>query len=360
MAKLTVFFENNKISADEFNQLKFDAANNTLAAGITQKAASDKIRTAMFTVLGIAPTNNLKEIRRAYKHNKLDLFEMIEDVVEDKLVSGWKDSEWFEQFVEMKSLALGDANEFWSKKEVYLTVAKVSGNHHDITVQRLGEGESFQVKTSTYAAAVGTDIELFLTGRRDWNELIDAIYKAFDKKIKDTMYTEVINVGAKLPANSQFHKTLELNETTKDVFDTLLEDVSMANDNVGVVIMGTRSALNKVAKLTDIDWVTESMKDEKHMTGRIGYYEGHILMEIPQRFEAGNTANRLVDPNKLLIMPNDMDKFVKFVDVGDAEINEITDKGETTGDAMIFEYKRTMGIATQVGKYFGVWNIATA
>lgn len=357
MSKLTLFFENNGVTETEFRQLKFDAANNALAIGVTQKAASDKIRLAMFAALEIEPTQNRKLLKRAMKKHRQDVFEIIEDVVEDKLVSGWKDSEWFQQFVEMKSLSLGDANEFYSKKPVYLTVSKVSGNHHDITVQRLGEGDIFSVKTNTYKAAVGTDIELFLMGRRDWNELINAVYSAFDTLIKNTMYAEVINVGSKLPANSQFNKSMELSATTKDTFDELLSDVSTANDDASVVIMGTRTAISKLEKLTDIEWVSENMKDEKNKSGRIGWYEGHALIEIPQRFAPGDTTTKLVDPNKLLVMPNDMDKFVKFVDVGDGEVNEITEAGETRGDAMIFEYQRTMGISTLVGKYFGVWNI---
>ena len=357
MSKLSLFFENNGVTEEEFRQLKFDAAHNALATGVTQKAASDKIRLAMFTTLEIEPTQNIKTLRKAMRRHKLDIYEIIEDVVEDKLVSGWKESEWFDQFVEMKSLALGDANEFYSKKPVYLTVSKVSGNHHDITVQRLGEGEIFSVKTNTYKAAVGTDIELFLMGRRDWNELIDAIYSAFDTLIKNTMYAEVINVGSKLPANSQFNKSMEISAATKDTFDELLSDVSTANDDASVVVMGTRTAISKLEKLTDIDWVSDEMKNEKNKSGRIGYYEGHTLIEIPQRFAPGDTTTKLVDPNKLLIMPNDMDKFVKFVDVGDGEVTETTEPGATRGDAMIFEYQRTMGISTLVGKYFGVWNI---
>lgn len=359
---LKLFFDRNDITEDEFKRLKFDAAYNTLADG-DQKSASAKIREAIFCVMGIDPSKfedgnvPMKTIRRAYKKNKIEVFEVIEDVVEDKLTSGWKDSEWFQRFVDMRNLALGDKNQFWADKKVYLTVNRMSGNHHDVSIQRLGEGESYSVNVTTYVASVGTDIELFLAGRRDWNELIDAVYYAFDKKVKDSVYAEVINVGAKLPSNSQFHKTSPLNSTTKETFDTLIDDVSTANDSSPVIIMGTRTAISKVANLTDIDWVSSEMKNEKNRTGRIGYYEGHTLMEIPQRFAPGDTTTKLVDPNKVLIIPETMDKFVKFVDVGDGEILEVTERGDRVDDTMIFEYQRTMGVSAIIGQYFGVWDI---
>lgn len=357
---LTMFFEKNDITANEFKQLKFDAANNNLTEG-TQKDASQKIREAIYSVMEIPEEEyadgkipSKKTIKRAYKRHQLDVFEVIEDVVEDKLVSGWQASPFFEQFVEMKNIALGDKNEFWADATTYLTVNKMSGNHHDVSVQKFKEGEAKSIPVSTYVAAIGTDIELFLTGRRDWNVMIDAIYAAFDAKVKNTIYAEVSGVGAYLPSNSQFHKTLALSGTTKATFDTLLEDVSAANDNAQVVIMGTKSAIAKVEALTSVDWISDDMKNEMNKTGKVGYYEGNVLMEIPQRFAPGDTTTKLVDNMQLLVLPVSMDKFVKFVDVGDPEILEITEKGARVDDTMKFEYQRTMGVATMVGKYFGV------
>ena len=356
---IAMFFEKNDITPAEFKQLKIDAANDTLAEG-TQKDASAKIREAMYAVMEIPEAEyadgkipSKKIIKRAYKRHQLDVFEVIEDIVEDKLVTGWQESPFFTQFVEMKNLALGDKNEFWSDKTTYLTVNKMSGNHHDVSVQKFKEGEATSIPVSTYVAAIGTDIELFLTGRRDWNAMIDAIYAAFDAKVKNTIYAEVSGIGAYLPASSQFHKTLALSASTKATFDTLIEDVSAANDNTQVVIMGTRSAISKVANLTDITWVSDDMKNEKNQTGKIGYYEGNILMEIPQRFAPGDTATKLIDNMQLLVIPATMDKFVKFVDVGDPEILEITEKGNRIDDTMKFEYQRTMGVGVQVGRYFG-------
>lgn len=357
---LHVVFDTLNYEYEDMKALMIDTARGTQS--VDKKEAEGKIREMLFTVLELDTESVKREklVKRAIKNKKNDVFEIIEDVVEDMLVQGWQENEFFEQFVETKNLADGDANEFWTEDDVILSVAQVSGDHHDIILQRLGEGESYSVKTSTYAAAVGTDIRLFLTGRKDWSVLINAIYRAFDKQIKDTMYYEAMHVGAKLPVGEMFNKATPLNASTKEIVDQLIEDVSSANGGCEVVIMGVSTAVKKLSNLTLIDWVSEKMKDEKNETGRVGYYEGTSLIEIPQRFrKKGSTLERMVATDTLLVLPKVENKFIKFVNVGDPEIVEVTEQGARADDTMKFDYQQSFGIGTQVGKYFGCIKITS-
>lgn len=195
-------------------------------------------------------------------------------------------------------------------------------------------------------------------GRRDWATLTDKIAEAFVIQIQNEIYAEVMNAGEKLPVKSQFNKTMAIEKANKDTFDTLIEDVSMANGNAEVYIMGTRTALKKLTAFADIDWISEDQKKEVASMGRLGSYEGTTLIEIPQRFANNDVTKKLVDSKKLLIMAKTEDKFVKFVDVGDTEILETTEKGARMDDTMKYEVQREMGIYTQISRYFGVWNIA--
>lgn len=343
---------------EDMKQLMVDTALGVQS--VSKKEAEEAIRNMMFAVLELEPANldNQKLFKRAMKNNKNRLFEVIEDVVEEMLVHGWSNDPFFMNYVDTKNLADGDKNEFWTEEEITLAVANVSGDHHEILVQRLGEGTSYSVRTSTYGAAVGTDIRLFLAGRRDWTALVNAIYKAFDKKIKDTVYTEVMNVGAKLPVASMFNKAIPMDADHKEEVDLLISDVAAANDNCEVIIMGAAVALKKLGKLTDIEWVSDNMKDALHENGRLGLYEGTALVEIPQRLaKKGGTLERMIDTNKLFVFPISMDKFVKMVNAGDAEILEITEKGARMDDSMKFEYQQSFGIGTQIGKYFGAIEI---
>lgn len=273
---LKQYFNVENATEDNIKTLLKDSAYNQFQAGVSKKEANEVIRGAMLNLfeLNENDVNNKKLFRRAMKRHMDDFYEVIEDVVDDMLVQGWSEDPFFMQFVDQKNLADGDRNDFYAEEDVILSCAKVSGSNHDIMLQRLSEGQSYQVATSTYATAVGTDIRLFLTGRKDWSELVNAVYKAFDKKVKDTVYAEVMNVGEKLPVSSMFNKAMAISKETKSQLDQLLEDVSAANDNADVVIMGTSSALRQLDNLVDVDWVSEKAKTDKYETGRLGYYEG--------------------------------------------------------------------------------------
>lgn len=344
---------------EDMKDLMVDTARGTIQ-NFSKKEAEEEIRKMMFSVLELDPANinNKKLFKRAMKKNKNRLFEVIEDVVEDMLVQGWGNDPFFMQFVETRNLADGDSYEFWTEDEVNLVVSKLSGDHHNVMIQRLGEGSAFQVKANVYGAAVGTDIRLFLAGRRDWTALINAIYTAIDRKIKDSIYEDVMTAGEKLPENSTFNLAIPLDATNKEKLDQLISDVSAANDNSEVIIMGTDTALKKLGKLTDVDWISSGMKESMYETGKLGYYEGTALVPIPQRLmRKGGTIERMVATDRLLILPAGIDKFVKMVNVGDAEIIEITEQGDRMDDSMKFEYQASIGIGVLIGKYFGAVKI---
>lgn len=225
-------------------------------------------------------------------------------------------------------------------------------------MQNLNEGESYRIHTSHYGARIGKDIDLVLLGRVDFTELTDKIAEAFVYFVQNTCYLEVYHAAEKLPNNSQFVKTGVLAAATKESFDTLLEDVGIANGNVEVVIMGTKTALKKLNGLSDVDWRSDSQKEAVANSGRLGSYEGTTMIEIPQRFALNDVTTKLIDNNMLLIFPVVDDKFVKFVDKGETEILEKgSEKGDYADDFQTYEVQREMGIATQIGQYFGRWTL---
>ena len=79
-------------------------------------------------------------------------------------------------------------------------------------------------------------------------------------------------------------------------------------------------------------------------------------MELPQRFATNDITKKLLDTKALYFMPQVEDKFIKFVDVGETEIYEVNEKGARMDDTMKYEVQRSMGVATQLGRYFGYWN----
>lgn len=171
------------------------------------------------------------------------------------------------------------------------------------------------------------------------------------------MYTEVMNATTSIPNPAQFTGTGALSAATKNAFDDIIENVSMANDGASVVIMGTKSALKQLTNFYSgaVQWIADSQKEEMAATGRLGHYEGVQLLEIPQRFALNDVTKKLVDNKKLLIMAQVDNKFVKYVNVGDTEIFEINEKAELQDDFQTYEVQYSAGISTLISQYFGAW-----
>lgn len=195
-----------------------------------------------------------------------------------------------------------------------------------------------------------------MAGVVDWSTFVQKIYEAFDRKINDMIYSAVMSAGSQVTPTTQFNKTGALSATTKDTLIELVEDVQAAN-SCEAVIMGTKTALSKLNSIVDTQWISNEMKEERHTTGRLGIWEGIRLVEIPQVFAPNDTSKKLVDNTKLLVMPVADNRFIKMYDEGDAQIKEVTDPNTNMDMTMEYEYQRKMGVATVIGRKFGMWTI---
>ena len=331
----------------------FDQENNR---AVSDREADDVIREYLFTQMSLNEKSSDKEIRRALSSEAgKQFFAIIEEIIDEIIITGWKDNEFFNSFVEVRNMSDGDANEFWTEKDIILNVAKVAGDHHDLLIQKLGAGSTFSVPTSVYGIKVGSDIRMFLTGRFNWNEFVQAVARAFVNAVQEELYAEFMDASNKLPVPAPFTGNGTLNTTSKDAFDEIISNVETVN-GTKAVILGTKTALKKLNALTKIEWIADSQKESVARTGILGDYEGTTLIEIPQRFAFNKVGEKLVDDKKLLIFPVVDYRPIKMVDYGIKEF-EITQVGEYQNDLQTFEAQRKMGISTIITRYFGVWNL---
>lgn len=361
---LTVF-ANHKTSYEQISQLMkdvalgreiFDEASNRV---ISKAEANDKIYNFSLEVLGITKDTPKKEMRRAFRDHGREWFDIIEDTIDEYIAVGFDGNEWFNDIVESKNIAYGDRQDFKAEKDVILAVAKMGESHHDHILQRIGRNAPISIPTARYGIKIGEDINKYITGQTSWAEMVEAIAKAFIKKIQALVYSEVTNLSSQLP--SAVVGTGALSSTTKTAFDDIIEAVSAANDGSDVIIMGTKTALKKITSLADVNWGSRGQRDSVAQTGTIGIYEGTRLVEIPQRFEDKALTTKLMSDKKLVFLAvGSGDKPIKFVDEGDTEITEVTDKGESDGrwdDLMSYEVQRRFGVGTVIGRILGEWTL---
>lgn len=328
---------------------------------ISKKEANEAVRKILLEVCELSEDDvkSNKRRKRMLSLHQAEVFELIESDIDFKIETGFNDSEWFNTYVDYRNLALGDDEEFYVDDGMnkYFIVANISGDHHDLTMQHLAPNTPIRIHTNKYGIKVGKDIDLILLGRIDFTALTDKIAASFVNYIQSLTYTELYSAASKLP--SQFKGTGTLGASTKAAFDTLIEDVEIAN-GTEVVIMGTKVALKKLNALTDVDWRSNSQKEAVASTGILGNYEGTDLVEIPQRFALNDTTQKLIDNDMILIFPVDQDtrKFIKVVDRGETEITEAgQEKGDLMDDFRTYEVKRELGVSTIFSNNFGYWDM---
>ena len=354
-------FDEMKTSYDEVKNLMFDLYKNELEDGITKREAEDKLREVSLKIFGLTKDSSRRERERAYRDYGRQFFDVIEEVTDWTVTTGLKENEWFNALVNYANLKEGDKNLFVNEhEEVILSVARMGKRHHDTMLQRLPENTTYSVETDLYGAAVGADIDRYLIGQEDWTKLVDAITKAFTVMIQELIFAEILEAPKKIPVQSGFVETGALSTATRKKFNKVLQNVSVANDNADVVIMGTMVALQELEGLIDINWLANSQKEDKAKMGRLGNYGRYTLIEIPQRFARNDVTKDMYKDDVLWVFASGDNKMVDMVDVGETLIEEITDRGTANSniaDLMKYEVQREFGVATRLGRYFGQWTI---
>ena len=142
-------FNNDNENLVNFSQLLVDAARGEVQE-YSAKDANKKIVEKFRAALGIDEHDKPQAIKRAIRANRELVFTLIEETIEEVLITGWMENPFFQQFVETKNLALDDENDFYVEDDSILSVSKVSGNHHNMIRQRLGAGRHFSVAGEWY------------------------------------------------------------------------------------------------------------------------------------------------------------------------------------------------------------------
>ena len=341
-------FNNDESDFVAFQQLLKDASHGEVE-GYSKKEVNDKIVSIFRKAIGCDEHSTAKEIRRAIRRNQSVVFDLLEEIIEDMLVSGWQNDPFMMKYVDMRNLALGDKNEFYTEDDSMLSVMRISGNHHDIIRQRLGAGTKKSVETYWIGLKVYAEFERLTTGVEDWATFVNKIYEAYDNYVKQAVYDAMAAYSAEIDASYKKTGTM-----TAESLRELCEFVEMAT-GMNVVIMGTRTALRKVTALQNAQFISDEMKNEHYKTGLLGMWEGYELVEIQQGFKRNDTTQYLVANDMLWIMPVSAQKFIKFVNEGETQVYQVTDPGEHMDFTYDYEMQKKIGIALMFNVSFGMY-----
>jgi len=341
-----------------FSKICIDTYNDKLM-GQTQAQGNEVIRTKILQLMNITNENPSElQIRKAFKKTAVReaVFEIIEETLENTLITGWGSDPWFSKYVESKSFNLGQKNEFYIPADnLILAVSKISGDHHQIERQRLNRGTTRSLQMFTYAAKCYMELTRFLMGVEDWNALIDAISRAFTVKLQKEIHDQVMSAVTTLPIPAKYNRKGLATEANKKNFKQLIADVKRATGAPSVVIMGTDVALGELTGFGNVNWASAEAKSDVYNLGRLGRFEGNEIAVLENPFEYNDEAHYLEDDKKVLIMPSNIDKFVKhYVEGTNVEL-EHSERGQNGDDTKDYEFQTIMGVETITRRRFGVW-----
>ena len=106
-------------------KLIYDSAKNRVPMEYSEYSVEDReqaIREKLFEVLEISQYEK-KSFRKAMRKHRVEVFEIIEEIIDNVLANGdYQKNAFYNQFVEVRNLALGDENLFYIEGEKKLAV----------------------------------------------------------------------------------------------------------------------------------------------------------------------------------------------------------------------------------------------
>lgn len=291
-----------------------------------------------------------KTMYQAVRRNKVELYEVVEELVNVVVVENILNSPYVDAFVEVKYRGLGDKTEFYSEGGL-LSVASFAGNHWDTDRQALDIGESITLPKEWIYIHIYEDLERFLLGITTFDKMMDKVYKSVNKYITDRIYAQFQNVANAVPSEFSFTGNNE------DALGNAVDVIQAAGGYQTITIAGTKGALRKLANSVPDKMFASSQKEAKAQTGSIGEWEGNQLMIIPQTLKSG-TFELALDNSTLFILGGDT-KPIKLEFFGDTRTKSDTTGQENNDQTIDAQIQTKFGIGMVLPAAFGVFKFAT-
>lgn len=267
--------------------------------------AQEALRQALIEANGGKTTLDYKAVR-AGKCN--EVFDLIEEILNATIEEGLIGDEFWNAMVDYRNVAQGDKNLFIVKDVNLFVVSEIAEGTQGIRRQRLAGEEPVSLPTSVKAVRIYEELNRVLSGRVDFNELIDMVAESFRQQLMNDIYSAWSNVTADQLGGIVYFPTAGSYDED-DLLD-IVEHVEAAAGGKRATIVGTKKALRNLKESIQSD----SAKEELHANGFYGYFYGTPCVAVPQRHKVG-TTDFIMDDNVLTIIAGD-DKPIKVVREG--------------------------------------------
>ena len=312
---------------------------NTKYSSGDAKQDKEVLRQELIDINGGKSTVSYKDIR----DNK-ELFQVIEVILENTILSGFRNNPFFERFVDARNTKLGDQNSFYIPDNSLFIVSDTAEGIRGIRRQRINKGTSTTVATTLKQIQAYEEINRLLSGRMDIVEFLDKMDKSFTHRRGVDIYNAFMGgltaLNAAFTANGAFVEGTLLN---------ICENVEAATGNEPMIV-GTRTALRSITTAV----LSDKMRESHNELGYYGTFNGINTVRIPQIHTPG-TFTQMISNRDLFVVTSNT-KPVKYVTEGEVivEPGKVTDNADMTMDFFAGE---RYGVALIIDQVWGHYRL---
>ena len=305
------------------------------------KEAEDVLRQALIDANGGSTTFDFK----AYRRNKVEIFEILEELIPRIVNEGLTGNEFFMNHVDYRNVALGDRPEFFVENDADFVVSTIADGIATPRRQRITGGTRVPLDIQIHAIRIYEEFTRFMAGVIDWNKLCDKVAQAFQKEIWNDIYTAFTGVVSGSGIYDNASQTTGVAD--EDEVIEMINHIEAATGQTARVL-GTQAALKKLAAATTVNFISASAKEDMYNNGYFGKFYGTDCYKLPTIHDVGGTAFLPSDYDDFIyVVASSDDKFIKFVTEGDVLVD---DRDWTQNSDMTYEYRmwQRWGVAVAV------------
>lgn len=302
--------------------------------------SNEVLRKAFYDLLGM-DEYNAKISKRALRKHKLEIFEIIEEVLDTSIDRDLRNQ--FEDWVEYRNLARGDKQSFTTPDDQLFKVAIISDGNQNLLRQRVRGGQRITVPTRNYGVKIYEELDRFLSGDVDWNAMIQNVSLSFALQIRDEVMSAIVD---NFPHEGAEETSVTIGDDPAEREILEFAQRIKAKTRQDVSIYGTKLALHKIKP----DVTSDAQDGSRNATGYYDQIAGIPMYELEDSLN--DNGEFLLGDDFVLILPETRDKMIKVVNEGES----YTEEGRPEGNAsMDLEYIMTnrMGIAIIPSSVYG-------
>lgn len=274
-----------------------------------------------------------------YRRNKLDLFELLQEVYSEVLPQKVNDRYGF--LAEIMTIPNGAKATFRKK------VGRARGKSFVTKVGLNGIFECFRLDSMTFdidtefvGGAAILDWERYLAGQEDMTDYLDIIMEGIDDYI-NKMLTDALNASFSAvgrPSNT----VATANAFDKSKFDGLITTVKAYGDPIIVCTPEFADTIpaNYVTGNSETKIASSDAEDFKTY-GVLQMYKGCPIVVIPQSFTDETNNTKVLDPKFCYIVPGLGTKLARIVLEGGVEVDDYKNKDRS----MEISARQKVGVA---------------